>query len=262
MQDRYVGDIGDFVKLAILRALSPGKNLGVGWWLHPESGPPGDGRHVGYLSEPKKWRSLDEDLFEALNEVVTLGKRKVAALEAAALVPGATYFNDEVPVAAPPSARREKRAIWFAKMKKALEGCNLVFLDPDNGLEPAGFSYGAAVAGKCVSLAELRELRRDGRALIVYHHQTRRRGGHREEVNYWSDRLRDLGFSPVDALRSKSFSPRVFFILGGDETLRRRAAALSEQWGELLSWHPCVGGRLTTGTTEPKQLSILQQRKD
>ncbi len=81
MQDRYVGDIGDFVKLAILRALSLGRRLGVGWWLHPDSGPPGDGRHIGYLDEPAVWRHLDPELFDALRGVVRSGRRQVAVLE-------------------------------------------------------------------------------------------------------------------------------------------------------------------------------------
>ena len=238
MQDRYVGDFGDFVKLAILRALSPGKRLGVGWWLHPGSGPPGDGRHIGYLDEAAKWRDLDPKLFDALQGVVRSGRRQVDALEEAVLIPDATYFRQAVPIAAPPAARRDNRAAWFARMKDALEGCDLVFLDPDNGLEPSGFSHGEAKAGKCVTLAELEGLRNVGRALVVYHHHTRRPGGHLEEISYWSNRLRENGFSPVDALRSKPFSPRVFFILGGNDTLRQRASALSERWGDLLSWHP------------------------
>ena len=36
MQNRYVGDIGDYLKLGILRALSPGYRLGVAWWLFPD----------------------------------------------------------------------------------------------------------------------------------------------------------------------------------------------------------------------------------
>jgi hypothetical protein len=35
MQNRYVGDIGDYLKLGILRALSRGHRLGVAWWLYP-----------------------------------------------------------------------------------------------------------------------------------------------------------------------------------------------------------------------------------
>lgn len=89
MQDRYVGDIGDYAKLAILRASSPGRRLGVGWWLYPGSGPDGDGRHIRYLSAPAKWRHLDPILFDTMNKIVTSGQRRVTAVEEANLVPEA-----------------------------------------------------------------------------------------------------------------------------------------------------------------------------
>lgn len=57
MQDRYAGDIGDYVKLAMLRSLSAGKRLGILWWLYPDESHNQDGKHVSYLTEPGKWRS-------------------------------------------------------------------------------------------------------------------------------------------------------------------------------------------------------------
>jgi hypothetical protein len=36
MQNRYVGDTGDYLKLGILRVLSPGYRLGVAWRLFPD----------------------------------------------------------------------------------------------------------------------------------------------------------------------------------------------------------------------------------
>ena len=38
MQDQYAGDIGDFVKYGLLRAISEGKCLGVAWYLCTDSG--------------------------------------------------------------------------------------------------------------------------------------------------------------------------------------------------------------------------------
>ncbi len=38
MQDRYAGDIGDFVKLGLLRAISPGYALGLAWYHVPDEG--------------------------------------------------------------------------------------------------------------------------------------------------------------------------------------------------------------------------------
>ena len=51
MQDRYVGDVGDFVKYGLLRAIRGTKRLGVAWYLHPDAGPAGDGKAHGLPRE-------------------------------------------------------------------------------------------------------------------------------------------------------------------------------------------------------------------
>jgi hypothetical protein len=238
MQDRFAGDIGDFVKLAILRALSPGRRLGVAWWLHPDSGPAGDGNHVGYLDEPDKWRRYDPDLFDALRQVVRSGTRRVSALEEAAHIPEATFFAEPIPVDGHFADRPARRAAWFSRLKAQFDDRDCIFVDPDNGLEPKSFRLGTMGAGKSISLTEVAALANNGRALIIYHHHTRRPGGHHHELGYWAGRLRNLGFGEVTALRAKPFSPRAFFILNSDDTMRTRAAALSARWRGLISWHP------------------------
>ena len=42
MQDRYAGDVGDFVKYGLLRAIREGKRLGIAWYLHPNAEPSPD----------------------------------------------------------------------------------------------------------------------------------------------------------------------------------------------------------------------------
>lgn len=66
MEDRYAGNIGDYVKLALLRQLSAGRNLGIAWYLYPDEGHNVNGRHIGYLNLPHRWRHLDPELFDAL----------------------------------------------------------------------------------------------------------------------------------------------------------------------------------------------------
>ena len=95
MQNRYVGDIGDYLKLGILRALSPGYRLGVAWWLFPDEAHNGHGRHIGYLNRPEQWPHFDPDLFDILAGVVSSGQRNVRALEPSNILPGA-IFADEV----------------------------------------------------------------------------------------------------------------------------------------------------------------------
>ena len=237
MQNRYAGDIGDYVKFSILRALSPGRRVGVAWWLFPDSGPKGDGRHTSYLEAPAKWRHFDPEIFDALGQMVESGGRGVAALENAALLPGTLYFSEVIPTGATSAETRVSRAEWFARCKARLRDCDLVFLDPDNGFETKSFSPGARDAGKSVSLEALIALRQSGRTLVVYHHHTRQPGGHAAELCPWADRLRARGFDRVDALRASPYSPRAFFLLDANNEMRAAAAALARQWHGMISWH-------------------------
>jgi hypothetical protein len=232
MQDRYVGDIGDYLKIGILRALSPGYRLGVAWWLYPNEDHNKDGRHIDYLKQPERWRHYDPKLFDALGEIVSSGQRGVRVLEAANILPGTIFANDVIP------QRKQAREEWFASTQSTLEGTNLVFVDPDNGLEPDGHSHGSGKSGKSILLSELSDLARPGRCLLVYHHQTRRAGGHHSEIEHWSHRLRGIGFTTVDALRAKPYSPRVFFLLDASAEVRQRAEQIAVHWTGLITWHP------------------------
>jgi hypothetical protein len=238
VQNRYVGDIGDYLKLGILRALSPGYRLGVAWWLFPNEGHNKDGRHIDYLQRPDRWRHFDPDLFDVLARIVSSGQRDVGALEAADILPDAVFANEIMPTGGPIMRRRQARREWFLRTKETLSDADLLFVDPDNGLEPAALGHGSAKAGKSILISELRELARPTRSLIVYHHHSRRAGGHHAEIEHWSDRLRASGFAMVDALRAKPYSPRVFFLLDAPADLRQRAEQIAEQWKGLITWHP------------------------
>lgn len=237
-QARYVGDVGDFVKFATLRALAPGHQVGVAWWLYPDESHNDDGRHIDYLQKPQIWRGFDAALFDRLKDIVASGRRDLAALQDAGLMPGAIFSNEVFPAQTPLPDRIGARRRWFNAVQKDLGDADLVFVDPDNGLEPDTFRPGSHTAGKSVQVSELLELSRPGRTLVVYHHQTRRKGGHLAEIEYWADRLRQTGFASVDAIRAKPYSPRVFFILNGSQTIQKRAEGLTDIWGEFLSWHP------------------------
>ena len=238
MQDRYVGDFGDFIKLALLRALQPRHRLGIAWWLYPNETHNGDGRHIAYLEQAGKWRGLDRDLFDGLAEIVKSGDRRVSALQAAGFLPGAVFCDEPIPVNGPTAQRRLNREAWLGRMKDKFTGCDLIFLDPDNGLETTGFSLGAVVAGKSVGLAQLDELRSQDRTLVIYHHQTRRKGGHLAELDYWAERLRGRGFGTVSAIRSQPCSARAFFLLDAPHDVLSRAYQFTEQWNAWVSWHP------------------------
>ena len=54
MQDRYAGDLGDFLKFGLLRWLAPpggpaSPQLGVVWYLTANEKHNGDGKYITYL---------------------------------------------------------------------------------------------------------------------------------------------------------------------------------------------------------------------
>jgi hypothetical protein len=125
MQNRYIGDIGDYLKIGILRALSAGYRLGIAWWLYPDEHHNTDGRHIGYLSRPVQWRHYDPDLFDALGRIVCAGQRHVGALEAAALLPGAVFHSAMTPTDYPVTKRRQVRQEWFQAVCQTLHEADL-----------------------------------------------------------------------------------------------------------------------------------------
>lgn len=238
MQNRYAGDIGDYLKLALLRTLWPGHTLGVAWWLVPDETHNTDGRHVGYLENPDNWRLLDPDVFDGLGELVRSGKRTVADLEQLPALDGCRFASDPLPIPKLYSERPKARSDWFRRTLGAMNGCDLVFVDPDNGLEPDRFSPQSAKSIKCVRIDELRELANPERCVIAYHHQTRRKGGHKSEISHLAERLRKHGFKSVDTLRARPFSPRAFLLLNASAPITERASELAERHPTIFSWHP------------------------
>jgi len=77
-----------------------------------------------------------------------------------------------------------------------------------------------------------------GLGLIVYHHSTRRAGGHDAQIEHWAGWLRQAGFQWIDALRAKPYSPRAFFLLDAPDDVRCRAEQIEQRWRGLITWHP------------------------
>jgi hypothetical protein len=224
MQDRYAGDIGDYVKFALLRHLGLGRRLGIAWYLHPDTK---DGGHTKYLHEPERWRHLDQDLFDLLSKIVQR-ERSVEALQAASIIT-AIFSGARLDCSAVAIRERDaRRNKWFAEVLGSLAGCNLVFADPDNGLvDDRSDRRRRADFCKKIPLAEAKALA-SGRTTIIYHHSTRRKGGHLAEIEYW---MEQLGPCTV-AVRANAYSCRTFFILNPDEEIRSRAISFSHRWSD------------------------------
>ena len=228
MQDRYVGDIGDYVKYALLRAIRGTRRLGVAWYLHPDAGPAGDGKHTAYLQHPREWRHLDAELFDVLKELIG-DRRSVADIQRSGILGDAVFVPDRLGVAEVKAHDRERwRHRWFNRVKRQLGGCDLVFADPDNGLVADDrFRPARKVDAKRIPLSEAMALA-EGRTAVIYHHNTRRRGGHRAEILWWKHQLPDGTL----AYYWRRVSNRTFFIINPGGELRRRLREFEKRWGD------------------------------
>jgi hypothetical protein len=239
MQNRYIADIGDYVKFAELRAIARDRVVGLAWYLFPDENHNGDGAHREYLQRPHEWKHFDPELFEVLLKIEKANERSVHAIETAGLLPSAVFASDPVPCEARPYTLRPlERSKWLEGVKAKLQHCNFVFLDPDNGIAPMGLRLTQRRAGKSVTVGEIKPLQEGGRPIVIYHHQTRCPGGHTVEINNLVTRLQDSGLQVSGALRATPWSPRFFFILNGDNELEERAKTIEEYWRGRITWHP------------------------
>lgn len=249
MQDKYTGDIGDYVKYALLRLIRKveGGRLGVAWYLYPDE-PNGHGGHLEYLDRPRDWERLDKELYWKLKAIIERAvrvreARRVASIEydSGILGDNTKFFSKRL---IPPQSiakntvanylrREEWRREWFVDLQRKLVDCNVVFLDPDNGLyETEKFRYGTIKHWKRIPLSEVKALAKSGRTVVVYHHHTFFKGGNIHEINHW---FKKFGVNVI-AVRSAAWSPRSFFIVNPSIRLVKKIAEFVDT-SQKLSIH-------------------------
>ena len=170
MKEQYVGDENDYRKYALLRALAAtGLKLGICSMLTPPDGRP-DGNKLGYLSNPARWRHYDPQVFDVLHATAQTNEtRKLESVERSGLLQDAKFVNDLVP------DRKDLRREYFARALAALQGVDLMFFDPDNGIEVKSKPSGAKHSSKFVFLDEIAETYAAGHSVLVYQHFARQK---------------------------------------------------------------------------------------
>lgn len=227
MQDRYTGDVGDFGKYGLLRWLSgltagdeaPRLRLGVVWYLaYPEDND--DGEKTEYLSDGgPATRPCDPELWDGLKRIIDAQDRRVARIRHEGLLGNADFYEEPLGFGDfPPHAREARiahREAWVQAAISATEDSDLVFLDPDNGLQPASTKRHHRAGPKFVYYDEADRLCRPGQSLVVYHHLGRTKS-HRDQIVEVSDRLRqEVGCETILALRFRTRIPRAYLIAAG-----------------------------------------------
>lgn len=215
MKNQYFGDINDYRKYGLLRALqsSGDGSLLVAWMLTPDDGGR-DGGFRSYLEASHTWAKYDPDLFAGLARLLRSAPQpSVSLIEESELLPRATYHSVLVP-----DGRRERNA-WRDDLLRAASGVDLVFVDPDNGLEVPSKPVGRKGSSKYVAWQEVQALWEAGCSLLIYQHFPR------EPRDNLAARLIAELRERTGARFSEAFrTPHVLFLLAAQERHARRFA--------------------------------------
>jgi hypothetical protein len=166
MKNQYVGDVNDYRKYGLLRALQStwDGSLLVAWMLTPDDGGQ-DGRFRSYLEAPETWAKYDPELFDGLADLLrSASQPSVSLIERSALLPRVRYHSVMVP-----DGRMERDA-WRDDLLRKARGVDLVFLDPDNGVEVPSKPVGRKRSSKYVTWQEIQALWEAGCSLLIYQH--------------------------------------------------------------------------------------------
>lgn len=259
MQNRYVGDIGDFGKYHLLKALCAGNkdeldlSLGVVWYLVPDENHNDDGKHIRYLEQTTsnlaRFRSGDPALYDSLFEIIKADKRDVSIIKEFNVLPTKTVFY-ETPLSYEgmpnnsPAARNDRISYRNSYCSKALEatlGCDVIFVDPDNGLEVKSVKSHQKTAPKYTYFEELVPFVKRGQSMVIYHHLYRS-GPAEIQVKERLVQLKEkLGVDNIFALLYKRGTLRAFFIVPSSEhieLLKARGIRLTQisPWKEHFSF--------------------------
>lgn len=229
MQDRYAGDIGDFGKFQLLRFLFQDKAYGIKqiWYRYPDEVHNNDGSYINYFS---KVQGFDSVLECSLKELVQ-SERSIKALQEANFLNYMEYYDDCVTYNGKDSLPYRKT--WFKKATEFAQGADIICVDPDNGMatkrhriedmnEIEILSWEAfskrSKAGKYIFAEEIQSLSKLCGCLIIYHHLNRTMP-HNEQIKCLKQTLHQH-HSSVLVIKHKPYSPRAYFFLCQDETIK------------------------------------------
>lgn len=238
MKDQYFGDINDFLKYGLLRGLTASTrlSLAVCWMLTPAANR-ADGRKTQYLSAPDRWARHDQELFEALREAVLARReRSITAAAARGILPAARFFSSIV------SDDQRLREGFFADFRLTSATADLVFFDPDNGMQVRSVPQGRRGSGKYLRWAEVAATSGDGHSILIYQHFP-----HRERAPFIRQMAGDLLLCSGAAESYVFRTPHVGFFLLVQERHRAivgpRVEVVSRNWAPhiVLADHRVVG---------------------
>jgi len=170
MKNQYFGDINDYKKYSLLRLLGGlGQIKTTVCWVMTEDDNRSDGSRIKYLEKPEQWQDYDPGVFEHLREnVLNKGIRDIRVIEQGDILPNCNFYSKYVH---DDSSLRDE---FFREFRDFSRGTDLVFFDPDNGLEVKSVPCGRRDSSKYIYWDEVRASYEAGYSLMIYQHFPRK----------------------------------------------------------------------------------------
>jgi hypothetical protein len=251
MRDNYVGDIGDYFKYGLLRALCGTETgifdvnpltLGVIWYLYNDICKPGDGNHLAYLQPEKaqRFRPYDPELFDSLAKLVSENRRSVKTVQQENIFPPETTFYAEPLSLASvvKELRPHHRQAWLKGVLFATRKSDVVFIDPDNGLEVKSISKHHNRGPKFCFYDELESFWQRGQSLVIYQHKNMHETAEMQILNRLAEMQRHFPSAAwMDNVYFPACGGRMFFIVMHPEhenSLSTKLLVFKEKWARFI----------------------------
>lgn len=204
MNKCYFGNFQDFCKYGLLRelaAFAKARNIGMHFcqMVTPERKGSGGKANYEYLDSPARYRPLAPELFDDLKEwhnTFASGDADDWLQKSEHLLRGVIPHNEEIP------ACDSARAEYFQRMHHAFGCGNIVFFNPDYGLEFAARLIREGDSRRYIGAEEIRQCIDAGNSVLFYQEMLAPQK-QKARDNLWRDVLQNL--------RNADINNRVFF---------------------------------------------------
>ena len=234
MQDAYVGDIGDYGKYGLLRVMEKsGLEIGINWYkvVPRKAGKQNDGKYISYLTAPCEYRHFDPELFDKLSQIVLWEQdRRIERVEQAGLL-HAKFYSEPL---------EKERREWHIKALETLRDVDVVFLDPDNGLETRTMEMRGTATEKHACRREIKDYYCAGKSVVLYQHlpQMTKKEVCIEELVYFGKHV--LGADELHILEFPRYTTRFYacflhydhakIMRAGIESMDRNWKGICRRW--------------------------------
>lgn len=240
MQERYLGDIHDFMKLHFLEFVSKKikKKIGLNWYL---TDPKIIGKNELSLNDGEQRKFVLEQKYivknkRLINELKNLSKKKNRLInnytKNSYLNSYLNFYNEKITL--------NNRKNWFENSLSFFKHNDILFLDPDNGLITKSVSKASKRSTKYISYSEIKRLHDSGKTIIFCQFQSFN-VSHRlmlmnkisEIYNYTHIKIN----SPI--IRNRC-SPNTFFISIIQENYKKKFSSILRSFSHNHDWTELV----------------------